>query len=110
MNYALITYDWLPKSCSTSYLAHIAFPLTITLPQHCPAVARQCPAVATLTRTIHKRITPQAVCTSVRFTVIPVAELVASVALVDRRGAAGVAVPRDQDAVSELWRQRAVDV
>ena len=62
------------------------------------------------TCTIFKIFIPQVAGTAVGFSVDAVAELVASVTLVDRRGAAGVAVPRDQDAVSELWRQRAVDV
>ena len=53
---------------------------------------------------------PQVAGTAVGFSGDIVAEPVADVALVDRRGAAGVAVPRDQDAVSELWRQRAVDI
>ena len=63
-----------------------------------------------LTCAICERLIPQSIHTAVGLIAVTAAELVASVALVDRRGAAGVAVPRDQDAVSELWRQRAVDV
>ena len=59
---------------------------------------------------IHEIFIPQITGTAVGFSADAVAELVARVTLVDRRGAAGVAVPRDQDAVSELWRQRAVDI